>query len=336
MKSRRDLLESIAGTIKDYRVGDLPAATPDHVDRWIRQFDADVQRPMLHEMDHVLRRTYFSETAVRQFFDSVIDNAKLTGGDPQGFWGSAQLLDVQQDGNSQAELRQRFCDAVERKWGLNTGAGESVFVYLDDVLFSGSRIGNDLSAWIANESPQAAMVHILVIATHCLGEWKCRDRLENAAREAGKRVQFKFWAVLRIENRLFYRNVSEVLWPATVPNDAALSAYMAEETRFRFMPRAPSARFEHRIFSSEKGRQLLETELLLAGIRIRSLSRQPSPAMRPLGFSPFGLGFGSMIVTYRNCPNNAPLALWWGDPEADRSHPFSRWWPLVQRRAYIR
>ena len=169
------------------------------------------------------------------------------------------------------------------------------------------------------------MVHVLVIAAHRLGEWKCRKRLEKAASDAGKRVQFQFWAALRIENRLSSRNVSEVLWPATVPNDVALSAYMAEETRFPFTPRVPGGRFEHRIFSSEKGRQLLERELLLAGIRIRSLSRQPSRAMRPLGFSPFGLGFGSMIVTYRNCPNNAPLALWWGDPEADRNHPFSGW-----------
>ena len=291
---------------------------------------------MLHEMDHVLRRTYFSEADVLWFFESVIKSAKLTEGDPQGFWRSAHLLDIQQDGNSQADIRRLFCDAVEREWGLTPGAGESVFVYLDDVLFSGSRIGNDLSAWIAGESPEAATVHVVVIASHSLGQWKCRERLEKAASDAGKRVQFHFWAALRIENRRLYRNESEVLWPATVPNDPALSAYMAEETRFPFTPRTPGARFEHRIFSSEMGRQLLERELLLAGIRIRSLSREPSPAMRPLGFSPFGLGFGSMIVTYRNCPNNAPLALWWGDPEADRSHPFSRWWPLVQRRAYAR
>jgi hypothetical protein len=33
------------------------------------------------------------------------------------------------------------------------------------------------------------------------------------------------------------------------------------------------------------------------------------------------LGFGSLIVTYRNCPNNAPLALW-------VDHP---WYPLFPR-----
>lgn len=56
LKTRHKLLDSIADTIKDYRARDLPAPTPDHVDRWIRQFGADVQLPMLREMDHVLHR----------------------------------------------------------------------------------------------------------------------------------------------------------------------------------------------------------------------------------------------------------------------------------------
>jgi len=113
-----------------------------------------------------------------------------------------------------------------------------------------------------------------------------------------------------------------------------LKAYMAEETKFPFKPRTPGGKCEHDIFSSEEGRQLLERELLMAGMRIRSFSQNPNRALRPLGFSPFGLGFGSTIVTYRNCPNNAPLALWWGDPEKPKSHPFSKWCPLVPRKTY--
>jgi hypothetical protein len=43
---------------------------------------------------------------------------------------------------------------------------------------------------------------------------------------------------------------------------------------------------------------------------------------RPLGHMTLvTLGFGSLIVTYRNCPNNAPLALW-------VDHP---WYPLFPR-----
>ena len=335
MTERQNRLGSIARTIKDYRGGDLPETTPGHVDRWIRQFRREVQLPMLHEMDYVLRKTYFSQSDVRDFFAGAISNRSLAGEEPCKFWETAHLLDIQQDGNSQTEIRQLFLDELEKKYVLTAGTTkDNVFVYLDDVLFSGSRIGNDLSEWVVTEAPAVGTVHIVVIAAHSFGEWKCRTRLEGTAREEGKRLKFQFWAALRIENRKAYRNKSEVLWPATIPTDDALTAYIGEESKFPFEPRAPGGQLEHAIFSSEEGRELLERELLLAGIHIRSLSQNPSPVLRPLGFGPFGLGFGSMIVTYRNCPNNVPLALWWGDPQADRRHPFSGWYPLVQRRTY--
>ena len=337
MNERRNLLGSIAGTIKDYRADDLPESTPDHVERWIHQFEAGVQLAMLREMNHVLRQTYFSQSAVRNFLAGAIDSQRVAGKKPREFWQTAQLLDIQQDGNSQAEIRKLFSEELDEKYGIAAGACGAeggTFVYLDDALFSGSRIGNDLSAWIADESPPAATVHVLVIAAHRFGKWKCLTRLNQVAKNVGKRLHFHFWAAVWLENRRTFRNKSEVLWPVTIPDDAALRAYMAEEKKFPFTPRAPGGQLEHPVFSSDEGRQLLERELLLSGMHIRSLSQNPNTALRPLGFSPFGLGFGSMIVTYRNCPNNAPLALWWGDPEADPNHPFSRWYPLVQRKTY--
>ena len=158
MKERRELLASIANTIKDYRTGDLPEPTPDHADRWIRQFKTEFQLPMLREMDHVLRQTYFSRSRVRDFFASVTGSRRLAGEDPREFWRAAHLLDVQQGGNSQTEIRKLFSEELERNYGLAANAGvpnDAVFVYLDDVLFTGSRIGNDLSAWIVDVAPQA-------------------------------------------------------------------------------------------------------------------------------------------------------------------------------------
>lgn len=51
MAEQDDLLASIAEKIVDYREGDLPTPTPQHVERWINQFDAGVQLPILREMD---------------------------------------------------------------------------------------------------------------------------------------------------------------------------------------------------------------------------------------------------------------------------------------------
>lgn len=337
MTELRNLLGSIARTIKDYRADDRPEPTPEHVDRWIQQFNADAQLALLREMDHVLKWTYISQSHMRKFFARVIGDQQLAGKMPREFWQTAHLLDIQHDGNSQTEIRKLFSEELEKKYGITAdecGATDGAFVYLDDVLFSGSRIRNDLSTWIVNEAPPAATVHIVMIATHRFGHWSCRGRLEQGAKEAGKQLNFRFWAVAQLENRKEYRNTSDVLWPATLPDDVALRAYTEEETKFPFEPRTLGGQYKSRFFSSEEGRQLLERELLLAGMHIRSLSQNPSHALRPLGFSSFGLGFGSMIVTYRNCPNNAPLALWWGDPDAEQNHPLSQWYPLVQRKTY--
>jgi hypothetical protein len=168
-----------------------------------------------------------------------------------------------------------------------------------------------------------------------LGNWQSKNRLKEAASSAGKEIGVNLWAAIEYENRKQYRDTSEVLWPAVVPDDPRLKTYMAEEQRFPFEPRRPGGKLKNAVFASDEGRQLLERELLLAGMRIRSFCANPTRALRPLGFSPFGLGFGSLVVTYRNCPNNAPLALWWGDPNARPGHPLRRWYPLLPSRSAI-
>lgn len=337
MTEREQLLESIASTTADYRKGEVPAPTSGHVDRWIMQFDQDAQMPLLRELDHVLTRTYFARGEVSQFFSNQIERDEIAGNPPRDYWRRAYFLDIQENGHSQVEIRKIFGEALKAQVSLEIekcGADGGDYIYLDDVLFTGGRVGTDLSSWVADNAPAKGIVHVLVIAAHRLGEWKCKERLASAAESAGKDLCFRFWAALRVENRMKYRSRSEVLWPTELPDDAALKAYLAEEKKFPFEPRVPGGKLEHQIFSSEDGRQILERELLLAGMRIRSFSQNPSKALRPLGFSPFGLGFGSMIVTHRNCPNNCPLALWWGDPEASSSHPLSKWYPLFPRKTY--
>lgn len=83
MSERQTLLASIAQTIQDYRDGSLPKPITDHVDRWVQQFDADVQLPILREMDHVLKNTYFSKENVSKFIRGAIHTAKLTGPNPR-------------------------------------------------------------------------------------------------------------------------------------------------------------------------------------------------------------------------------------------------------------
>jgi hypothetical protein len=336
LSERRKLLASMASTIADYRVDDLAAPTPEHVERWAAQFDKTVRLDLLRELDYVLRKTYYSRERIRSFLAELAEAKELAGTRPREFWADTSLLDIQQSGHSQTEMLGFFTQALKSKYDLTPGAtgGKRRFVYLDDGLFSGSHVGTDLSSWLRGAAPNKAHVHIIVIASHQLGEWQCLERLKKEAAAVGKVVGFDCWRAVIFENRKRYRDTSEVLWPAMLPDDEAVRAYLIKEQKYPFEPRKPGGTLKQPIFSSESGRQLIEREMLLAGAKINSFSREPSPALRPLGFSAFGLGFGTMLVTYRNCPNNCPLALWWGDPLADKSHPFSKWYPLVPRKTY--
>ena len=333
---RNTLLGSIANTINDYRAGEVATPDADHVDRWIRQFDEASQLPLLRELDHVLKSTYLSKADVSEFLGHLVTNAKLVRGEPKEFWATVNFLNIQRNGRSQRALLGVFDGALYDTVGLRVadcGAEAGPFVYLDDAIFSGNRAGDDLSTWIAGKAPVDTTLHIVVVATHALGTWQLKNRLKTDAESAGKNIDIKVWRAVSFENRKAYRMQSEVLWPTELPDDELVHEYADSIEKFPFEPRPPGGRLENAIFSSEEGRQLLEREFLVAGVRIRSQCKSPADVIRPLGFSPFALGFGSMIVTFRNCPNNAPLALWWGEPDALPGSALD-WYPLFARKTY--
>jgi hypothetical protein len=69
MPTKRELLDTIATTIADYRVGEIER--PD-VERWIAQFpDKATHVPMLEELDHLLRATYEGMDPRSAFRDPV-------------------------------------------------------------------------------------------------------------------------------------------------------------------------------------------------------------------------------------------------------------------------
>jgi len=337
MTTRVALLKSIAHTTADYREGEMPKPTAEHVDRWISQFEGDVQLPLLQELDHVLKETYLSKEWVIDFLTRQVKNEKLAGEDPCDFWKNANFLKIQQNGDSQEEMLQVFDEGLKAECNFSIedcGSEGGPYIYLDDGLFNGFRAGDDLDIWLEDLAPENGEVILLFIVSHSYGEWKTRQRLVRRAKDLGKKIEFHFWRAISFENNPNTSKISEVFWPATLPENELLKAYLAEKHKFPFKPREEGGSCEHQIFSCEEGRQLLETQLLLAGLKIRSFCENPTPSLRPLGFSPFGLGFGATVVTFRNCPNNSPLALWWGDPEAAESHPFSKWYPLFPRKTY--
>ena len=322
--TRAALLQQIATTIGDYREGEIEKRSPTHVEKWVNQFDAAVQLPILQEMDHVLKQTYFSKKAVTGFLKGLITNKKLAGDDPCAFWRDVEFLNIQGGGASQRDMLALFSEILEKECGYSVddcGANSKVFVYLDDAIFTGSRVKNDLTKWIADAAPQTATVHVLVIAIH-EGSYYNRDKIVSAAQEAGKAIDIKCWRSATLENRKSYRWSSDILWPVEIPDDDAFTQAYVENMNHKPVLRLAGNTGRLKIFSSDTGRQLLEQEFLKAGVRIRRMCPNLPEIERPLGHSYLEtLGFGSTLVTYRNCPNNAALAFWVGDP----------WYPLFPR-----
>jgi len=201
------------------------------------------------------------------------------------------------------------------------GADPDTFIYLDDAIFTGGRVRRDLEAWIAEQAPAEAKVHVITIALHSGGQYYANVKIKEAARAAGKSIDLSWWRAIELEDRRAHTTTSDVLRPVAIPDDDGVKAYVGA---MRYQPnlRTPGHVGGNGIFSSDAGRQLLESEFLKAGVRIRQMCPHLNQYQRPLGNMILEtLGFGSLIVTFRNCPNNAPLALWAGDP----------WYPLFPR-----
>jgi hypothetical protein len=272
VSTRTELLKSIAGTIKDYRDGEIESPTVEHVDNWVTQFDDEAQTPLLSELDPLLKRTYVSRTDCRQFLSSLITSEDFGGTDPRKFWRQVRFLNIQGAGNSQREMVAMFDEILQKLFGLKIvecGERPTNFLYLDDGIFSGFHVLNDLSGWIKADAPEKASVRVVVIALHRGGEFNAKKGIEKAAAGAGKQIDVKWWRCLSIENRKAFADTSDVFWPVGLPNDADVRAYV-KTLRYPPVFRKSGSIGENKFFSSEEGRDLLEQQLLQAGVRIRA------------------------------------------------------------------
>lgn len=319
------LLASTASIIADYREGEIARPDANHIAKWLSQFDEGVRPALLAEMNHVLQKTYVPKARVVEFLTSLVSNPKLTGGDPKTFWTGAKFLDLQTRGNSQRDFLALFAMPLKEKTGLDlkqTGAQPSCYIYLDDGIFTGMTLIENLTRWLKADAPAKGILHVVVIAGHVGGKHYAETSLKKVANELGKEIEFHWWALLPLEDRKFYTDASDVLRPTQIPEDERTKAYVAT-LKFAPVLRKPGQVGAQKVFSGEAGRHLLEQQLLIKGAYIREIAPRLPQYARPLGNMVLQtLGFGSTFVTYRNCPNNTPLAFWAGDP----------WYPLFPRK----
>ncbi len=145
----------------------------------------------------MVKRSFFTKTNVKDFLSNLVVNDKLAGNDPTAYWKSANFLKIQQNGQSQKEMLKLFAKCLSDKCGLDLnqcGEPNGDYIYLDDVIFSGNRVGNDLEEWVNNEAPQNAKVHVIVAVLHSGGSYLSDRKLKRGCKEPWKINRYKILA----------------------------------------------------------------------------------------------------------------------------------------------
>ena len=318
------LIQRVAETIADYRADCLQQPTIDRVRRWIYQFDKTVRIRVLAEVSHILKKSYLSKNRFISILDKLALSKVLGGNDPVSFWKSVHLLEIQNRGSSQRDILRIFRRVAESRLSVDFGnrrSSTNTFVYIDDAIYQGHRIIDDLGSWIESSAPSQATLIVIVVAWHEHGKRYAEGRLKRISRDAGKTIAIRWYTVLKFEDRIANINDSDVLRPSTIPNDPSVRDYV-HSLNYQPVLRIPGGTGRMNLFSSNTNREIVEQEFLKKGIEIRSMCPYLNDYQRPLGNMILeSCGFGALFVTFRNCPNNAPLVFWVGDP----------WYPLFPR-----
>lgn len=333
----KELCERISEVIIDYRNREFGVYDSLHVERWISQFEDDEKELVLLETLRILKRNYITIDKFISFVNALIESPGVYYGEKEKYWNTVCLLKIQKDGNSQTELNKILSETLLNKFGVDSSTNNTSdeFIYLDDFIFSGNRLFSDMKDWIATKAPMKCRVCVITIGWFTYGQWSTENRLKKEAIEHGKDIKFVFlsYQEYRLENRLNRKDYSEVFWPTKILLD--LDAYTDWLQRENVTPIYREVNgAKNNVFTATR-REEFEKIIFKYGLRIIAFSQKNSAVVKPLGYSTFrGFGFGSTVFSFRNCPNNNPLVFWWGDPSASPSHPFSKWYPLLQRKTY--
>ena len=273
-----ELCQTIADCIQDYRSGEVEKPSAQHVHRWAEQFDAVVRERLLTEMSLVLRKTYISKERFQNCLLKIALSKNLAGDNAAQFWKSVNFLDKQKKGRSQRDILELFSGILNKSFGVTSqqcGIQGGPYVYLDDIIFTGSHVIEDISAWLETTAPNEAKVYVVAAVVHKNGACFAKKQLTKRASQVRKKIEFLWKGIAQPENRLQLLSSSDVLSPAQIPDDPAVQAYVQELQTAGYPPKIRSGGSvgSANLFSSADGRHLLEQQFLMAGAKIRHLRR---------------------------------------------------------------
>ncbi len=184
-----DIIErKIAEIIKGFRQPSVEIEiNQEHVHKWVSQFSPDTQNTILEETLHILKEWYFDRNKICLFLNEIMDylkaeNENATDADP--FKGIC-FLDIQESGKSQSQLVEMLKDEANKKYGCSIRTGnpgqENYYVYLDDGLYTGSRLRKDIKRCLQT-IPEGSYIDVIYLIA-------CRSGMDFSKSELEKGMQ---------------------------------------------------------------------------------------------------------------------------------------------------
>lgn len=298
-----------------------------HIETWLNQFAHDEQDLIAEVVAKLLEERFITREEEEKWVEDLFNDENICA---NGF--VLTPLDIQRDGHSQERLVKYYQDYVTKKYFKYA---PNDVIYLDDVSFSGGRIIQDFANWLPKQR-QSYHIHIALIGYHT-NIWQTKKKLQKLLNKYNNMYQIShkltFLAVhnFELENKLCHKNKSDVLWPMKGFFQKNPEYSNFEDTKFQYRDGFDDEVYE--IFTDSIQRTKFENICLKYGFTIINKCTTRSETTQPLGHSLWVYGFGGLVFSYANCPNNTPLIFWWGSTKSDEPM-HQQWYPLMPRRTY--
>lgn len=350
----QELEQSISAIIKDFRQGAVGIElNSEHVHKWVSQFDVDDQKVILEETLQVFQKWYFNKTKIEEFLNNIVQSVVQDENyeNVHAVFKDIIFLDMQEKGKSQTNLVQMLQNLVKEKYNCDINVQPQVsadskrYIYIDDGLFTGSRLIKDLTRCVELAS-ECTKIDIWYLISCESG--KSYSESQAASKVKAKNLNIKIHVINEIHNNKTIENINggtvwdprqDCLWPNKALSDVPiikdyktnLERSLGIEKPIPYFYRTNRLNYLPGIFSSMKNRDIVEFAFLKKGIEIVQKCRTEK-GMYPLGYNLYpSAGFGSFCATDLNVPNTCPLVLWWGNI-TEKGNVLDSWYPLLPRR----
>ncbi|ALU26597.1 phosphoribosyltransferase-like protein [Myroides odoratimimus] len=334
-----EVIRKIHAVIKDYRNHDDIYITPEHIATWANQF-GDHNEFVLNEILEILPKVYISRNKakeyIKQHIDAYINLYKYTN--VSTFLSDTEFLNMQLPHKSQPAililLEEVLNEAYDESYLRYITYPKINYIYFDDILASGSTVGNHILTWLHQQDTHGRANHEkisnneikLSISLFCKHTWGFSFQKYRIINKFGDKTERKinwYWNY-EIQNHAKFNNQQLNIAKPVKGDNITINTYFASLTATKYDDyafREVNTPINEHFFTNKENRIKFENILVERGIEIIGMIKgEVKPNIRPLGLinpSYKILGLGTHFFTWRNIPNNSPLVYWWEVPGHD-------------------